>query len=251
MLYTLGDVEEVANSLYAPATIFLVAAQTVRGSSALCAGLLCTNTAGCIGTIASTSRLTWAWARDGALPSYFAYVDPEHRIPLRSVWLPLAMVMLLSLLNLINYTAFSVIISLSTLGLFQSYIIATACMLHARLTGRLETAPWSLGRYGVAINIGALVFSVWLSVFLVFPVYLPVTATTMNWALPINALVRVAILHLLPMRLLIVLQVWIFATVFWFWRQRTWKGLDVVVIDKVVSRLEFVAETQSFYEHSC
>lgn len=46
--------------------------------------------------------------------------------------------MLLSLLNLASYTAFSVIISLSTFGLYQSYIIAIACMLSAKLTKRFD-----------------------------------------------------------------------------------------------------------------
>lgn len=52
--------------------------------------------------------------------------------------LPILLVMLLSLLNLANYTAFSVIISLSTFGLYQSYLIAILCMFTARLSGRWE-----------------------------------------------------------------------------------------------------------------
>lgn len=28
-----------------------------------------------LASIASVSRLTWAWARDGGMPSYFAYVS--------------------------------------------------------------------------------------------------------------------------------------------------------------------------------
>lgn len=46
--------------------------------------------------------------------------------------------MILSLLNLASYTAFSVIIALSTFGLYQSYIIAIACMLSAKLSGRFD-----------------------------------------------------------------------------------------------------------------
>lgn len=46
--------------------------------------------------------------------------------------------MILSLLNLANYTAFSVIVSLSTFGLFQSYLIAIVCGLTARLSGRFK-----------------------------------------------------------------------------------------------------------------
>lgn len=52
--------------------------------------------------------------------------------------LPIILVMILSLLNLANYTAFSVIVSLSTFGLFQSYLIAIVCGLTARLSGRFK-----------------------------------------------------------------------------------------------------------------
>ena len=109
-----------------------------------------------------------------SLPSYFAYVNPSYHIPIRSVWLPIILVMLLSLLNLANYTAFSVIIALGTFGLYQSYFIAIACILYTRLTSPLS-APWSLGRWGPLINGFALVYSAWVGVFMIFPNYLPVT----------------------------------------------------------------------------
>jgi len=81
---------------------------------------------------------------------------------MRSVWLPIVVVMLMSLLNLTNsYTAFRVIISLSTLSLYQSYSIAIACMLHARLTHRIDTAPWPLP-YDAVINSFASVYSLYL-----------------------------------------------------------------------------------------
>ena len=108
-LYCLGDVEEIANAAYPLMNICLAATQSVVGASAMLGAILCTGVSGAIGSVASASRLTWAWSRDGALPAYFAYVSPKHRIPLRSTWLPIAIVMIISLLNLVNYTAFSVI----------------------------------------------------------------------------------------------------------------------------------------------
>ena len=217
-LFTLGDVDDILHSTYAVLTIFLSATKSPTFASALVGITQTMGISVALGTVASTSRLTWAWARDGALPKYFAYVDPRHRIPLRSIWLPLIIVGLLSLLNLVNYTAFSVIISLSTFGLYQSYFLAIGCMLHARLTGRIHEAPWSLGQWGVPVNAAAMFYTAWIGTFLVFPSYLPVTATTMNYALPISAFV------------------WIFALVSWFaWARRHWKGLDAEIIDKVVA----------------
>lgn len=111
-LTCLGDVDAVMTSAYPLMAICLNATNSVAGASAMVAGFLLTVISVSIGSIASVSRLTWAWSRDGALPAYFAYVDPKHRIPVRSVWFPLFIVAILSLLNLANYTAFSVIISL-------------------------------------------------------------------------------------------------------------------------------------------
>ncbi|KAK5165170.1 uncharacterized protein LTR77_009268 [Saxophila tyrrhenica] len=218
LLYSFGDVSTNMFAAYPLAVICYIATASVAGASVMIAGPLTINISVVLGTIASTSRLTWAWARDGALPAYFSYVSPRHRIPVRSVWLPIFMVMLLSLLNLTNsYTAFGVIIALCTLGLYQSYIIAIACMLHARLTHRIDVAPWSLGRYGVPINAFAIVYSVYLGFWMVWPNYLPIDGAGMNYALPINA------------------AVWLFALVFWFaWGRKNWAGLDARVIEKVV-----------------
>ncbi|KAK6443005.1 hypothetical protein LTR95_000718 [Oleoguttula sp. CCFEE 5521] len=214
----LGDVDALLAAGYPLIAICLNATNSVAGASALVGGNLMTVITATIGSVTSASRLTWAWSRDGALPSYFSCVDPRQRVPVRSVWLPMLLVALLSLLNLASYTAFSVIISLSTFGLYQSYFIAIACMLSARLSGRIGEAPWSLGRAGVAVNVFALVYTAWLGIFMVFPNYLPIDPNYMNYALPINTLI------------------WIIALVTWFaWARNHWPGLNIELIDKIVA----------------
>lgn len=172
-------------------------------------GLLVTVITVFLGCIASTSRLTWAWSRDGALPSWFAYVDPRYRVPVRSLWLSISIVMVLCLLNLASNIAIGIVISLGTFGLFQSYFIAISCVIYARATGRLEDAGWSLGRWGWPMNICGLLYTGWVGIFLVFPNYLPIDAAYMNYALPINVFV------------------WIFAGVTWFaWARKHWLRLN-------------------------
>ena len=168
VLLCLGPVNPVASASYPMVAVILNATGSVPATTAICCGLLLTVIFSSMGSVASASRLTWAWARDGALPSYFAYVTPNFRVPIRSVWLPCIIVMLLSLLNFATYTAFSVVVALSTFGLYQSYCIAIACMLHARLTGRIGQAPWSLGRAGPFINAFALLYSAWVGLFMIF-----------------------------------------------------------------------------------
>jgi choline transport protein len=217
-LFCMGPVEDVMASTYPLLAICMSATGSLVGSSAMVGGILITVVGVALGSVASASRLTWAWSRDGALPAYFSVIDIRHRVPVRSVWLPTFIVMLLSLLNLASYTAFSVIIALSTFGLYQSYFIAIACMLYARSTGRLEDGGWSLGWWGYPINIFAMLYSAWIGLFLVFPNYLPVDSTTMNYALPINA------------------AVWLFAIVSYvFWGKKHWRGLNKEVVDAVVA----------------
>lgn len=220
-LFCLGPVEDLAGSTYPLLAVCVNATQSVTGGAAMVGGTLIVVITVSLGSVASASRLTWAWARDGALPKYFAHVDPYHRIPMRSVWLPIFIVMLLSLLNLAGYLAFSVIISLSTFGLYQSYFIAIACMLYARIADVPFDGGWSLGRWGYVVNGFALVYSAWIGVFLTFPTYMPVTGEYMNYALPINA------------------GVWIFAIASWFlWAKKNWRGLDEKIVDDVVADSE-------------
>ena len=169
-------------------------------------------------------RITWAWARDSALPKWFAYVDPKHRVPIRALWLPIVVVSLLSLLNVrsTSATAFSAFTALSSLGLYTSYIIAISVTLHARLTGILGDTPAARVQYGgwrmwkwaaIPVNIYALVWTAYITIFLPFPTSRPVTSSNTNYALPIYAFVVVA------------------ALAWWFIRgERNWRGLNAAAM---------------------
>lgn len=216
--YFMGPIDDVLNSVYGLVPIVINATGSIQGGSALIGLFLVTVIAVFIGCIASTSRLSWAWSRDGALPAWFGHVDRRYRVPVRSLWLITLLVMILLLLNLASSIALGVVISLGTFGLFQSYFIAISCMIYARAQGRVEDAGWSLGVWGWPINIAALIYTAWVGTFTVFPSYLPITAAYMNYALPINV------------------AVWIFAGVTWFaWARKHWRGINQEVFDKVLA----------------
>jgi choline transport protein len=130
--------------------------------------------------------------------------------------------MILATLNIPSTAAFGAFIALSSLGIFSSYLIAIGCMLHARLSKEgIRYGGWRLGRWGVAINIFALVYTAYFMVFLPFPSTLPVTGTNMNYALPIFAFVVFTALGL------------------WFlWGKKNWKGLDAGVIALIEAESE-------------
>ncbi|KAF2226896.1 amino acid/polyamine transporter I [Elsinoe ampelina] len=181
-----------------------------------------------VATVASVSRLTWAWARDGALPQWFAYVDPKHRVPVRSLILPIVLVSLLSFLNVgsTSTTAFSAFTSLSSLGLYTSYIIAIVTLMYARTHGilgeqgsnaRVKYGEWRLPKVlALPINTYALVWTCYITVFLPFPTEVPVDASNMNYAFPIYVFVVVAAIG------------WWFA-----WGKKNWPGLNKSAIHYV------------------
>lgn len=100
--------------------------------------------------------------------------------------------MLLSLINIGSSTAFNAIISLSTVSLYVSYLIPISCLVLKRFSGeKIAWGPWTLGRFGPAINIFALVYGVFICIFLPFPSQRPVTAVNMNYAAPVMGVVIV------------------------------------------------------------
>jgi hypothetical protein len=50
------------------------------------------------------------------------------------------------------------------------------------LREEIPFGPWNLGKYGLAVNIYALLYTAMVTVFSFFPQETPVTATSMNWS---------------------------------------------------------------------
>lgn len=223
IMFQMGDITLYLESGYPIIPIFMTIAGT-KAANALISGLIIITYCVVAASLASVGRITWAWARDGALPKYFAHVDPTYKVPVRALWLPIIIVSLLSLLNIGSTaaTAFSAFTSLSSLGLYSSYIIAISCLLNARLTGILGETPAARVQYGewrlpkalaVPINIYALVWTIYITIYLPFPTTYDVVGTNMNYALPIYAFVLLC------------------ATVGWFaWGKTKWGGLNASAI---------------------
>lgn len=134
------------------------------------------------------------------------------------MWLPIAIVMILSCLNIASTTAFSAFIALSSIGLFASYIIAIGCMIHARFNHKnLQFGDWTMGRLGLPVNIFALAYTCYVTIWLPFPNLLPVSGTNMNYALPIFGAST------------------LFALSYWFLSAKeNWRGLNKEIIRLVV-----------------
>ncbi|KAF2734499.1 amino acid transporter [Polyplosphaeria fusca] len=209
-LFSISDVAAVLETPtgYPIIEIMRQVTKTIPGSTAIMSFLLSITMSAMFGTLASVSRLSWAFARDDGLPfsGYFKHVDGRYKVPTRAISLVSIVIVLLSLINIGSSTALNAILSLSTIALYTSYIIPISCLIvkrlstkqkiysssagHAEITDdKLVFGPWNLGRYGLFINIYGVCYASLLVPFMALPTSLPVTATTMNYAGPIFLLV--------------------------------------------------------------
>lgn len=77
---------------------------------------------------------------------------------------------LLGLLYLANAVAFNAIVSLTTASYLSSYLIPICLMILRRLRGgKIHFGPWTLGRWGLAVNIFAALHTFVTVVFSFFP----------------------------------------------------------------------------------
>ncbi|KAJ5740781.1 hypothetical protein N7493_000653 [Penicillium malachiteum] len=192
ILFCLNSVEDALNPqyIYPMIGIFKSSTQSVGAATAMQTGISLIGMVSNTGVVASVSRLTWAFARDGGLPfsHYFAHIDRQQRVPKRAIYLVCAAVVVLSTINAASETALSAILALSTSALYVSYLIPIVMMIIRRLDaskGPIQFGPWSLGCYGMAINVFALAFGIFVCIFVPFPTIIPVTAANMNWSGPV------------------------------------------------------------------
>lgn len=121
-----------------------------------------------LSSVTTNARMIFAFSRDGGLPGHarWAVVDPKHRSPVAAVWLAVVLAFLIGLYA----KAFTVITSLSVIGLYVSYVIPVALVLRARGRGEWkDLGPWNLGRWGGWINAGAVAWTAFITVLFVAP----------------------------------------------------------------------------------
>jgi amino acid transporter len=107
-------------------------------------------------------------------------------VPIPALFLVGIVCCLLSLINLGSAAAFNSLISLPTIALYVSYLVPITLLTLRQLAGRHPRyGPFQFGRWSVPIKLCAMVYLVYIIVFVSFPASKPVTSLTMNYAPPI------------------------------------------------------------------
>jgi amino acid transporter len=120
-------------------------------------------------------RMIFTMGRDGRLPfaSAIARVHGRSKTPLVPSIVIGVLTLLLLVLNVGNQRAFFVLTSVAIIMFYLAYLCVTGPLLIARLRGRWPSAEhgpyFSLGRWGLVINLLAVVFQIGVMVNLAWP----------------------------------------------------------------------------------
>ncbi|ERF74098.1 hypothetical protein EPUS_06367 [Endocarpon pusillum Z07020] len=186
LLFSMGDLENVLASPtgYPLIAIFHEATQSTRATNAAICGIVASAIASVLGLMASASRTTWAFSRDRGLPfsKQLSHVNKRRAIPLNSILATTSSLLLLGLINLWNTNAFLAIAGVATVALYFTYLMPIALLLMRRFRGdEIKFGPWKLGRWGLAINLFSVLYTIFTSIFMFFPAVIPVTPGNFNW----------------------------------------------------------------------
>ena len=184
MLFCIGTLDEAMNS-EAPYLQLFVNTGSQAAALAFTIILFLLIFSGNITALATTSREVFAFSRDKGFPfsRWLSKMELKRHIPFNAVYATSFWSAVLCLINLGSTIAFEIIISLTLLALLSTYMISIGCLCLKRLKGDpLPPARWSLGRWGLPINLFAFVYSAFAIVFTCFPTTLPVDTSSANWA---------------------------------------------------------------------
>ncbi|PIA99233.1 Choline transport protein [Cercospora beticola] len=161
-LFSVVDLEGALEADY-PFLYVFQNAFSIQAVNALSSIVIILIFAGTLSYNLSTSRQTWSFARDNGLPfsGWISKVNTKLEVPANAVIVTCAFTIVLSFINFGSDVAFNAIISLNLVSLMITYQVSIACVLYRRVyqPELLPKARWSLGKYGVAINIGGLAYS--------------------------------------------------------------------------------------------
>ncbi len=125
-----------------------------------------------LSSITSMSRMWFAFARDGGMPGYRLIRRVHHhwRTPVWAIVITSGLAVLLTV-----YAAlYSVVVAISTTALYIAYALPIWLNLRNKLRARGEfttpaIAPWSLGRWGIPLNLVAIAWVAFITLLFSIP----------------------------------------------------------------------------------
>ncbi|EAL92610.1 amino acid permease [Aspergillus fumigatus A1163] len=149
---------------------------------------------GCSAMLADT-RMAYAFARDEALPfsstivSFLSEVNKYTHTPVNAVWFVVLFSIGLNCIAIGSTQTATAIFSITAPALDISYV--SVILAHRLYKDKVKfvEGPFTLGKWGAAINWVSIVWVLFISTVLFFPPTVPVTASNMNYAICVGAFI--------------------------------------------------------------
>jgi amino acid transporter len=120
---------------------------------------------------AAASRLLFAFARDEMIAGskLFSRISPHTHVPVPALLVTGLVPALIALCGLWLQNAVSTIISFASAGIYMAFQMLVLGALIARSKGWVPAGPFTLGRWGLPVNIIALVYGISAIVDMIWP----------------------------------------------------------------------------------
>jgi amino acid transporter len=120
-----------------------------------------------LAAITSVSRSFFALARDNGMPLAFIWsrVNSKLKTPAHAIWLSAA----LAFAAMLYSGAYSVVTSISVIGFYLAYIAPVYLGWRKKKTWISKRGPWHLGRASSAINVLAILWTIFICTIMVMP----------------------------------------------------------------------------------
>ncbi|KAF2114091.1 GABA permease [Lophiotrema nucula] len=185
--FCIGDIETTATTPTGVPVIeiFFNSTGSIAGASVLASlisviAIVCANS-----LMAEGSRAVFAFARDHGLPfsRTLSKVSKSKQVPIYAVVFTALVQIAFNSIYFGTLTGFNTVISIATEGFYLSYAMPLLSRILAHVSGKkteLE-GPYSLGRYGLALNVFGFFFLSFACITFNFPTVNPVDSENMNY----------------------------------------------------------------------
>jgi amino acid transporter len=121
---------------------------------------------------AAASRLLFSFARDGMIPGHrwLARVSPRSKVPTNALIVACSIPVVICVIIFVGPDGLlTQITSFAVLGIYVAFQSVVLASLRQRIKGWRPAGPFSLGKFGFAINVAALVYGIFAMVLIALP----------------------------------------------------------------------------------
>lgn len=177
VLFRAGDIEAALKSKTGQPYIEILYSATgsKAGTAIMVAYIILALIFCAVNMVTTSSRQLYSFARDGGVPfsKFFSKVSPKHAIPTNAIVATLSFTVVLALILIGSATAFDIIAAIGASAILGSYIVSITTITYRKFNGyHIPSSRFSLGRYGIVVNILALCF-LWLAFIMVSKASIP------------------------------------------------------------------------------